>query len=178
MVDEETQTDPIPVREMEIQTDLSSVNVDLIAAPAVQLEVESALEELAPPRTPLELQRELAQELGVDLATLEKFVEAQKAPAPSMSQATTSPSVVQISASARRAGRWASRMGTRAALQGPALFVSVRRRRTRDRGFGADTLSSQVFPESAKPYVGQILESSLTFFLYTATVWLTGFIVR
>lgn len=115
---------------MDIQTDLSSVNVDLIAAPAVETQTETVLEEPAPPKTPEELQRELAQELGVDLSTFEKFVEAQNAgptATPTMTRPVSSTSAVQLGAGARRAGRWASRMGSRAAVQGPALLVSVSR---------------------------------------------------
>lgn len=111
---------------MDIQTDLSSVNIDLIAAPAVETQI--VLEEAAQPKKPEELQRELAQELGVDLSTFEKFVEAQKTgstPMPAMTRPVSSASAVHFGAGARRAGRWASRMGSRAAVQGPALLVSV-----------------------------------------------------
>ncbi|KAM0793171.1 hypothetical protein ACM66B_000645 [Microbotryomycetes sp. NB124-2] len=96
----------------------------------------------------------IAAQLGVELSALEDLVEASRqGQMAAMSRPHDSFGIVQ----ARRAGRWASRFSSRAASQGPALLINV-------------------LPESAKPYLAQFVESSLTFFLYSTTLYLLGFI--
>jgi hypothetical protein len=111
VVDAASQTTPLQAHDTIVQTDLSAVHRDLIVA--------ADFPPVAPTnsQTPQERKLELATEFGVELSALERFVEAQKTPrmAPAMASGLHF----------RRAGRWASRIGSRAAVQGPALIINV-----------------------------------------------------
>ncbi|KDE06045.1 hypothetical protein MVLG_03599 [Microbotryum lychnidis-dioicae p1A1 Lamole] len=156
----ETQTDLTEVRAMDVQTDLSGAQVRLVAAPLIDQEVSVTPPPRAatPPLTDGELRAKFAEELGIDLLDFDRALESTK-----KGTVTTSSPRQAVTLLARehfgprRAGRYLSRMGTKAAIQAPQLFINV-------------------FPGFAKPYVAQILESSLTFCLYSVAVFLTGFI--
>ncbi|KAI5481521.1 Annexin family protein [Pseudohyphozyma bogoriensis] len=143
VADADTQTDPILTTEMNVQTEISAVTVDLVPAPISD----------PPPYTPKterEVQEELAAGLGIDVSKLEEFVKSQKRP---RAQTPSESSLV------RRQNRWASRISSRmsTAAQAPAFIISV-------------------FPDSAKPFVRTVLESSTTFMLYTLCIFLTGIV--
>ncbi|GAA5951496.1 hypothetical protein JCM21900_001584 [Sporobolomyces salmonicolor] len=149
--DADIQTEPIPSRAMDIQTDLSAVNIDLVAAAVPEPEIVVTA---PPPKTERELQEDLAKELGIDLESVKQFVEAQKSgvkPGSRLLIETPPP----VPGSPRRTGRWRSRLTPGRVAQAPGYIVSY-------------------FPTSARPYVAQVLDSSITFMLYTATVYLAG----
>ncbi|GAA5889951.1 hypothetical protein JCM5296_003659 [Sporobolomyces johnsonii] len=149
--DADIQTEPIPSRAMDVQTELSAVNVDLVAAVVPEPEI---IVTAPPPKTERELQEDLAKELGIDLESVKQFVEAQKSGAkPGSRLLVEAPS--PVSGSPRRSGRWRSRLTPGRVAQAPGYIVSY-------------------FPTSARPYVAQVLDSSITFMLYTATVYLAG----
>ncbi|SCV68675.1 BQ2448_796 [Microbotryum intermedium] len=160
----ETQTESPEVRAMDVQTDLSGAQVRLIAAPLIDQEVSVTLQPHAAtvPLTNSELRAKFAQELGIDLLDFDRALESTK-----RGTLTSSPPRQGVTLlarehfGARRAGRYLSRMSTKAATQAPQLFINC------------GPLQSQVFPGFAKPYVAQILESSLTFCLYSGGTLLT-----
>jgi hypothetical protein len=123
---------------MDIQTDLASVRMEHMAAPVVEPQVAAVIEEETElTKTTHEIQLELAKSLDVDLATFQLYLEAQRRgketpsrPLMPKAVASSAASVEQIGAGARRAGRWAARMSTRAAAQAPALFINVGRAAT------------------------------------------------
>lgn len=115
VADVEVQTDAVAVQDTEIQTDLTRIDVDKLLSvtpPAAN-----------PAKSPAELKKDLASELGVDLTAFDKFFEAQRSSNIQPVSMSTSSSMSGLHI--RRAGRWATRIGSRAAVQGPALFVSV-----------------------------------------------------
>lgn len=124
VVDAHTQTDTVSMTEMHVQTDLSATTIDLV--PPVELPVVQVVEEPTP-KTGREIQEELAKELGIDWTKLSEFVEGQKAP-PSVPKPFADPSFAGVM-SARRAGRWATRLSSRipnAAAQAPSFLINVR----------------------------------------------------
>ncbi|GAA6035917.1 hypothetical protein JCM8097_005162 [Rhodosporidiobolus ruineniae] len=144
--DADVQTEKPSVQEIDVQTDLSAVKIDLIAAPAVEPEVVVVA---PPPKTERELQQDLAKELGVDVDLVQQYVTAKKngKAAQLLADAVTPPL-----ASPRRSGRWRHRIPM---AHAPSVLVNA-------------------FPTSARPYVAQVLDSSISFFLYTATIYLVG----
>ncbi|GAA5828111.1 hypothetical protein JCM11251_002594 [Rhodosporidiobolus azoricus] len=149
--DVDVQTDLTPVREMDVQTDLSAINIDLVAAPAVEPEV-IVVEPLPPVKTPQEMQVDLAKELGINVDLVKQFVDASKSgKAPQLVANAASPPL----ASPRRSGRWRQRIPM---AHAPSVLVN----------------DPQAFPNSARPYVAQVLDSSISLVLYSATFYLLG----
>ena len=145
--DVDVQTDSIPTSEVDIQTDLSAVNIDLVPfvlSPIVEPVVPP------PPKNRQMIQEELARELGVELSTFDEFVEAQKR----SPRLANPPPVPTTGIRQRNTGnRWGNRFSTRlpyAATQAPSYFINV-------------------FPESTRPYVSSIVT-------FTAAVYLGGVI--
>ncbi|GAA5992429.1 hypothetical protein JCM11641_002904 [Rhodosporidiobolus odoratus] len=145
--DADIQTEPITTTEMGVQTDLSAINSDLIAAPAVEPEVIVLAPPAPPPKTEKEIQEDLAKGLGVDVELVKQFVDASKngKAAKLVADATTL-------AASRRSGRWRQRLPM---ARAPAYLVNA-------------------FPTSARPYVAQMLDSGVSLVLYSATIYLLG----
>ncbi|GAA5879161.1 hypothetical protein JCM8547_001601 [Rhodosporidiobolus lusitaniae] len=146
--DVDVQTDTPPHRETDVQTDLSAVNLELVAAPAVEPEV-IIVEPESPKKTEKELQADLAKGLGVDLDLVRQFVDASKSgKAAKLVADAASPPL----ASPRRSGRWRQRLPV---AHAPSMLINA-------------------FPPSARPMVAHVLDSSLTFALYSVSLLLVG----
>ncbi|GAA6022178.1 hypothetical protein JCM10207_003935 [Rhodosporidiobolus poonsookiae] len=145
--DADIQTDAVESREMDIQTDLSAVDLDLIAA----LAAPELVVVPAPPKTEQELSADLAKELGVDVSLVKQFVDASKSGKASRLVPDANAAALGTS---RRNGRWRNRLPV---ARAPAALLNA-------------------LPSSARPYVAQLFDSSLTFFLYSATICLVGFV--
>lgn len=113
MADIETQTIPSCTQDTHVQTDLSAVRRELVSAPL-------GSSALPPTESPDPRRIELAARSDIDSDSLERPAELQKG----SKMVPSGVGEMQF----RRAGRWTSRMGRRAALQGPALFINVRGR--------------------------------------------------
>ncbi|CEQ38867.1 SPOSA6832_00319, partial [Sporobolomyces salmonicolor] len=164
--DADIQTEPTPSPAMDVQTDLSAVNIDLVAAsvPEPKIVVSAPL-----PKTERELQEDLAKELGIDLESVKQFVEAQKSGVKSGSRLLIEappPDGALALSPHPRSSRSSSRIHRQRERTSPSPSPNDE--------FPADPLLSQYFPTSARPYVAQVLDSSITFMLYTATVYLAG----
>ncbi|GAA5892067.1 hypothetical protein JCM6882_005685 [Rhodosporidiobolus microsporus] len=146
--DADIQTDLTETHEMDVQTDLSAVNLELIAAPAAKPEVV-VVEPLPPIKPPQELQADLAKELGVDFDLVKQFVDASKT---GKAQKLIADAVSPPLASPRRSGRWRQRIPM---AHAPSVLVNA-------------------FPNSARPYVAQVLDSSISLVLYSASLYLLG----
>ncbi|KAK4058095.1 hypothetical protein OIO90_000834 [Microbotryomycetes sp. JL221] len=140
VADAETQTDKVQTSEIQVQTDA------ILVSPKTSPAMPAKISKLSP--------RAIASQLGVEVSALEDLIDASRHGQvldPSNARPVEGFGLVQ----ARRASRWAGRIGSRAATQGPALLINV-------------------LPESAKPYLAPFVESSLTFFLYSTTLYLFG----
>ena len=146
--DVDVQTDSRPTNEIDVQTDLSAVNIALV--PFVPPPV---VEPIAPPppKTRQTIQEELARELGVELSTFDEFIAVQKRVPP---PPTTSAGLRQRNNGNRWGGRFSNRLPY-VATQAPSYFINV-------------------FPESTRPYVSSIITSKVV--LYTAVIYLGGVI--
>ncbi|GAA5821042.1 hypothetical protein JCM10212_006521 [Sporobolomyces blumeae] len=155
VADADVQTDAVVTRAAETQTELSGVGVELVVAPPRLPTPQLAPTPLPPRRkTSKEAQSELARELGVDIDSVKQYFDAQKAigrrSAEAGSPAPSTPSARRIGG-----GRWRSRLVAGQVAQAPGYIVSY-------------------FPNAARPYVAQVLDSSISFVFYTATVYLVG----
>ncbi|KPV78192.1 uncharacterized protein RHOBADRAFT_50691 [Rhodotorula graminis WP1] len=150
--DADIQTDPVPVREMVIQTDVSAVGDELVKASEVKPEVITLEAPPPPPRTSRQMQEDLASSLGVQVDLVQQFVEAQKNP---VKASTRSVLEGRPPATASRS-RWRSRLPS-PLPHAPAYLVNV-------------------FPPSARPVVAQVLDSSVSLICYTASIYLLGMI--
>ncbi|KAK4054841.1 hypothetical protein OIV83_000765 [Microbotryomycetes sp. JL201] len=142
----------VVVADAETQTDGVKTSEMVVQTDGLQL---VKLAPASPRKAPRASSKTIAAQLGVELSALEDLVESsrQSQLAAARGRPQDSFGILQ----ARRASRWATRFSSRAASQGPALLINV-------------------LPESAKPYLAQFVESSLTFFLYSTTLYLLGFI--
>ncbi|KAK4700973.1 hypothetical protein P7C70_g5266, partial [Phenoliferia sp. Uapishka_3] len=122
VVDADTQTDTVETSEMDVQTDLAAVATELVAAPAVETQVEAVLEP-TPPKSAQEIQELLASDLGIELSALQDFIQGRKRLElpPAASTTPRSPSDVPLM-STRRANRWGSRISSRVG-QAPSFLV-------------------------------------------------------
>ncbi|KAL8283112.1 hypothetical protein RQP46_005890 [Phenoliferia psychrophenolica] len=153
--DADTQTERVRTTSMDIQTDLAAVTVELVAAPAVEPLV------VVPPKSPYEVQEELASGLGIELAQLQDFISGRKKqanstapPQPQQPQSTSrSSSATEAIMSSRRYGRWGSRLSR--VGQAPSYIIGA-------------------FPPAARPFVSQVLDTSTAFCLYSVCLYLAG----
>ncbi|GAA5980846.1 hypothetical protein JCM10908_003889 [Rhodotorula pacifica] len=149
MADADCQTAGPSYSEMTVQTDLTAVNSELVEKPPV------AEEPPQPKRSTRQMQDDLASQLGVNVDLIKQLAEAKQAGAEvSVTRAPTEvlPSTPLPS---RRSPRWRSRFASVPAAKAPAYLVNV-------------------FPNSARPYVAQLLDSGLSLVLYTAIIYLIG----
>ncbi|BGO94729.1 hypothetical protein NBRC10512_007324 [Rhodotorula toruloides] len=149
--DADVQTDTPAMRESDVQTNLVAVQDDLVKASDVKPQIVEVPPPPPPARTEREMQEELAKGLGIKVEAIKQFVEAQKG--------ATKTSGVPVMADVRpsRPGRWRSRFTPGPIVQTPAYLINV-------------------FPTSARPYVAQVLDSGVSLFLYTFTIYLIGMI--
>lgn len=126
-----TQTSPISSKEMDVQTDLAAVAIELVAAPAVEIETQGAevLEVPPEPKTQRELHEELAAGLGIDLSALQTFVDGQKdppmaSPTSFKTMSDTGPSISTRQSRPGRMSRFSSRVNT-FSVQAPAFIIDV-----------------------------------------------------
>ncbi|KAM0755554.1 hypothetical protein T439DRAFT_320247 [Meredithblackwellia eburnea MCA 4105] len=150
---EETTT----VSDADIQTDVIATTEMDIQTDLTAISEELVLASQIPKPTEEELRKQLASGLGIDLAMLETFVDQVKNPPAAPVSSSSIKSVPDASTRRIRRG-WhglSSRMG--AVGQAPAYLISA-------------------FPPSARPFVGQVLESTVAFTLYSVSVFLMGFI--
>ncbi|BGP28596.1 hypothetical protein JCM10296v2_000332 [Rhodotorula toruloides] len=145
------QTDTPAMCESDVQTDLVAVQDDLVKASDDKPQIVEVPPPPPPARTEREMQEELAKGLGVKVEIIKQFVEAQKG--------ANRTSGVPVMADARpsRPGRWRTRFTPGPIVQTPAYLINV-------------------FPTSARPYVAQVLDSGVSLFLYTFTIYLIGMI--
>lgn len=153
------------------QTALTAVRSDLVR-----------LEDVAPPPYPParpseEIQRDLAAQLGVDISLVKQLSEAQRAGV----QLTVEPNPTELlsapeSVPAQRSARWRPRLAPLSTVKAPAYLINVSDERwcTSEHALIA---FSQVFPNSARPYVAQLFDSGLSLVFYTATIYLVGVLV-
>ncbi|BGP21434.1 hypothetical protein JCM10295v2_000309 [Rhodotorula toruloides] len=150
--DADVQTDAPVMRESNAQTELVALGNDLVKTSSV---VKPQIVEVPPPPPPAraerELQEELAKGLGVKLEVVKQFVEAQRG--------VTRTAGIPVMADARpsRVGRWRPRFTPGPIVHMPRYLINV-------------------FPSSARPYVAQVLDSGVSLFLYTFTIYLIGMI--
>ncbi|TNY17193.1 hypothetical protein DMC30DRAFT_137154 [Rhodotorula diobovata] len=150
--DVDIQTDPVPSREMAMQTDLSAVADDLVKASEVEPKVITIEAPRPPPRSERELQEDLAKGLGVNVDLVKQFVEAQKSGAKGTPRAPLEGRAAAVSGRSR----WRSRLSS-PLPHAPAYLVNV-------------------FPTSARPIVSQILDSGVSLICYTTAIYLFGMI--
>lgn len=142
VVETGTQTDPIATATIEIQTELSVFHSTvLIPEPVQVVSVPFETQTERPPSPPpalafpvptpssQELRQKLANDLGIELEQLERFVEKDNRE-PSIPGTFTPPSPAgglrpEGVYLPRRVGRWASRLSPRAMSQAPAKIVDV-----------------------------------------------------
>ncbi|GAA5922288.1 uncharacterized protein JCM15063_003247 [Sporobolomyces koalae] len=143
--DADIQTDEIAMRTCDAQTELSGIGVELVIATPVE-----PPKVVAAAKSAKERKEDAARELGIDIDVVRQYLDAQRPSNQRMIELATP-------TNSRRAGpgRWRSRMLPLTVSQAPSLLVSY-------------------FPRSARPLVGQILDSGVTLMLYTATIYLFG----
>lgn len=118
--DVDIQTDPVPSREMAMQTDLSAVADDLVKASEVEPKVITIEAPRPPPRSERELQEDLAKGLGVNVDLVKQFVEAQKSGAKGTPRAPLEGRAAAVSGRSR----WRSRLSS-PLPHAPAYLVNV-----------------------------------------------------
>lgn len=165
---------------MDVQTNLAAVATELIAAPAVEPQVVAAVPEQFAPKTPREVQEELASELGIEFNALQDFIKGRKRLELPPSASTTSRSGSESSMmSNRRTGRWGSRLSSRVNLigQAPSYIIGVRTFSAFETSRAyAEPPRHQAFPSAARPYVSQVLDTTTSFALYSICLYLAGVI--
>ncbi|GAA6053438.1 hypothetical protein JCM3770_005166 [Rhodotorula araucariae] len=148
---------PVSVCDADIQTDViplrgMTVQTDLSAVTDEVVRASEVITVEAPPRTEHEIQEDLAKSLGVQIELVKQFVDAQKGG----SKITTRQPVESRMSPATGRSRWRSRLPS-PLPRTPSYLVNV-------------------FPTSARPFVAQVLDSSVSLIFYTTTIYLFGMI--
>lgn len=175
--DADIQTDPVPVREVDVQTDVSALNDVLLKAADVKPQV---IEVKPPVRTERQMQEDLAKGLGVSLDVVKQAVESQKSGGKAaMARLLGDCGKPAVNASSRRTGRWRTRLMPGAVAQAPSYFVNV----CPDLSpvlyrLSLTPFTRQAFPEPARPYVALFVNPGFSLFCFTAAVYLVGVVVR
>ena len=157
---------------LRVQTDLTAVNSELV-------EKRNTPEEpLDPELTTRQMQDELATRLGVDVDLVKQLADAKQAGAHVSVTRTPTEMLQPVAVPARRSLRWRTRLASVPVAEAPAYLVNASPERIGKSMHSADqALLTQVFPNSARPYVAQLLDSGLSLVLYTATIYLIGVLV-
>ncbi|GAA5964194.1 hypothetical protein JCM8115_002823 [Rhodotorula mucilaginosa] len=149
MADADCQTAGPSHSVLAVQTDLTAVNSELVE------KRKTSEEPLYPELTTRQMQDELAMRLGVDVNLVKQLADAKQAGAHVSVTRTPTEMLQPVAVPARRSPRWRTRLASVPVAKAPAYLVNV-------------------FPNSARPYVSQLLDSGLSLVLYSATIYLIG----
>lgn len=172
MADADCQTAGPSHSVLAVQTDLTAVNSELVE------KRKTSEEPLYPELTTRQMQDELAMRLGVDVNLVKQLADAKQAGAHVSVTRTPTEMLQPVAVPARRSPRWRTRLASVPVAKAPAYLVNASPEPIGNSMQSADrTLLTQVFPNSARPYVSQLLDSGLSLVLYSATIYLIGVLV-
>lgn len=172
MADADCQTAGPSHSVLAVQTDLTAVNSELVE------KRNTSEDPLYPELTTRQMQDELATRLGVDVDLVKQLADTKQAGAHVSVTRTPTEMLQPVAVPTRRSPRWRTRLASVPVAKAPAYLVNASSERIGNSMQSSnDALLTQVFPNSARPYVSQLLDSGLSLVLYTATIYLIGVLV-